>query len=957
MLNRLSFPRNPFYCALLAALACGTLSVGAVAAEPGWDPAKTWTIDEATDLSSRDADNYYGANCQTASSTSSVTGDQSGYLTLVTSSSVTIPAKGLTGAYTNEGIVSGNRLEVASGTEVSLTGVSTPWGIYGGRTKKGSAEGNSVFFGGVSVSEYQLVIAGGFSTGGNATGNTTELGASAKLTQSRTQIYGGQAFSGGSANNNTLTLSGEITDTTSVAKGGYSRGKYDANDNDVILTETAKIAADITGGDSGGAAAQRNTVDIQQGAEFSGEFIYGGRANNDVNGQRSEADASSNEVTFSGTATGQKLEIYGGHAGLGTADGNILTVSETASVRTTGTDGNKYAAGHSYDGNVTNNELYFRTVDEKAKLVGGEGEDKPSYTEATGNTVEMSASALAKEAYGSYGVNVSSGNSVTLSDQASVTTAYGGHASDDATGNSVTLRDQASLTIAYGGHANGAATGNTVVLCDHAKADTVYGGLSYYGGKAPYENAGAADNTVELHDNAVVTGTVYASWNRTGKIANTGTIKASGTVSAGHLTGFDKLELTFSEANNTDSGKALLTLTGSDTLALDDATVTLQAAEGTAESGSYKLVQLGNAKISLNENTSFQTDGTFFTKEWDFNAAIDEGLTEITEDLLIVEGNLMAGDILIAGTEAANTNSKTLAESLLGSVAFVNQGAEFIADEGMRAIVASAKAGVVTTFGAIHGGTSEYETGSHVDVDGVTLATGVATKIDDYTLAGFIEAGWASSESHVSGTSADGDHDYYGVGAAVRYQFQSPFYLDGSLRLGMASTEFDGRYADASARYDADSFYGTMHVGAGYVLPLSSGLDLDIYGRYVLTYLDGDDVNLHTADGESYSMDSTTTHAFRVGARLTGEVRDNLTWRAGLAYEHVADGDAESHVEAQGVRAALDVPSLEGDTGILELGLTMKPDASSPWAVDLGLKGYAGDREGVAGSASVTYRF
>ena len=49
--------------------------------------------------------------------------------------------------------------------------------------------------------------------------------------------------------------------------------------------------------------------------------------------------------------------------------------------------------------------------------------------------------------------------------------------------------------------------------------------------------------------------------------------------------------------------------------------------------------------------------------------------------------------------------------------------------------------------------------------------------------------------------------------------------------------------------------------------------------------------------------------------------------------------------------------SLEGDTGILELGLTMKPDASSPWAVDLGLKGYAGDREGVAGSASVTYRF
>ena len=957
MTNRLSFPRNPFYCALLAALACGTWSISAVAAEPEWDPAKTWTIDEATDLPNRDVDNYYGANCQTASDTSSVTGDASGYLTRVTSSSVTIPAKGLTGAYTNEGIVSGNRLEVASGTEVSLTGVSTQWGVYGGRTKKGNAEGNSIFFGGVSVSEYLLVIAGGFSTGGNATGNTTELRASAKLTQSRTQIYGGQAFSGGSANNNTLTLSGEITDTTSIAKGGYSRGKYDANDNDVILTATAKIAADITGGDSGGAAARRNTVIVHSGAEFSGDEIYGGHANKDVNGQRSEADASSNEVTFSGTATGQSLTIYGGYTGLGTADGNTLTVSETAIIETTGTANNTYAAGHSYDGNVTNNKLYFSTVDEKAKLVGGEGEDKERYTEATGNIVQLSAKAKAKEAYGSIGVNASSDNSVTLLDQAAVTTAYGGHGSDKATGNSVVLSNEAEVGTAYGGYSTGTAAENTVVLQDNAKADTVYGGFSYSGGKAPYENTGASDNTVELHDNAVVTGTVYASWNRTGKVRNTGTIKASGTVSAGNLSGFDKLELTFSEANNTDSGKALLTLTGSDTLALDDATVTVTAAEGTAESGSYKLVQLGYAKISLNENTSFLTEGTFFTKEWDFNAAVDEGLTEITEDLLIVEGNLMAGDILIAGTESANDNSKTLAESLLGSVAFVNQGAEFIADEGMRAIVASAKAGAVTAFGAIHGGTSEYETGSHVDVDGVTLATGVATKIDGFTLAGFIEAGWASSESHVSGTSADGDHDYYGVGAAVRYEFQSPFYVDGALRLGMASTEFDGRYADASARYDADSFYGTMHVGAGYVFPVSDSLDLDVYGRYVLTYLDGDDVNLHTADGESYSMDSTTTHAFRIGARLTGAVRDNLTWRAGLAYEHVADGDAESHVEAQGVRAALDVPSLEGDTGILELGLTMKPDAASPWAVDLGLKGYAGDREGVAGSASVTYRF
>lgn len=72
----------------------------------------------------------------------------------------------------------------------------------------------------------------------------------------------------------------------------------------------------------------------------------------------------------------------------------------------------------------------------------------------------------------------------------------------------------------------------------------------------------------------------------------------------------------------------------------------------------------------------------------------------------------------------------------------------------------------------------------------------------------------------------------------------------------------------------------------------------------------------------------------------------------------IVDGNLKAgDVLIAGVRAALDVPSLEGDAGILELGLTMKPDAASPWAVDLGLKGYAGDRRGVSGAAALTYRF
>ena len=133
--------------------------------------------------------------------------------------------------------------------------------------------------------------------------------------------------------------------------------------------------------------------------------------------------------------------------------------------------------------------------------------------------------------------------------------------------------------------------------------------------------------------------------------------------------------------------------------------------------------------------------------------------------------------------------------------------------------------------------------------------------------------------------------------------------------------------------------------------------DLDVYGRYVLTYLEGDTTSLGTSDGEKFDMDDTVTHAFRVGTRITGTISESVGWRFGLAYEHVADGDAESYVIAPGARTSLEVPTLEGDTGIIEAGISMRSDETNPWSANIGLKGYVGDREGVAGNASIVYSF
>lgn len=699
-------------------------------------------------------------------------------------------------------------------------------------------------------------------------------------------------------------------------------------------------------------------------------YVMGGYSTTD--------DVLNNQLNVNGSIN--RATLYGGYAdGTGTASGNTLTLNTQSTVSF-----GQLGGGYSASGNVLNNTVVITASsqvvlnDQVAQGARTRGTD----VVVTGNSVVVEENAsfdpgprTAQALYGAYAQNGASD-----AKQNSVVIRHGALVAGDVFGVFILGGSQDTPSVAenntvsiVGGRVDGdvravdvsgnlqklkSYQGNSVVLTDA----TVTGNISVVN-PTRYDLSEEPDtNKLVLHnstiDGNISVSKVHSSVDPTS--VGRGTIEASGrNTVGGSVRYFERLVLTIGTDNETvDDAHENAVLTMTDTgavLDLQERELVLTGEDSTLFSDSYDLIT--GASVAIDNTTTIVKEGTFTDALWSFEE-LSENSDPYADGLQIVRGDLMSGDELITkGTLSANANSKTLAESFLGSIAFLNQGAEFIADEGMRAIVNAARSGQTATFGAVHGGSSRYETGSSVDVDGVTLATGIATKFGNLTAAGFIEAGWASSESHVHGTEADGDHDYYGVGAAVRYEFENPFYLDGSVRLGTASTEFDGRYADASARYDADSFYGTMHVGAGYLVPITEALKLDLYGRYVLSYLDGDDVGLYTGNGETFSMDSTVTHAFRLGARLNGNFCDNAAWRFGLAYEHVADGDAESDVLVEGTRAALDVPTLEGDTGIMELGVTMTPSATSPWSFDVGLKGYVGDRRGVSGSALVTYAF
>lgn len=627
-----------------------------------------------------------------------------------------------------------------------------------------------------------------------------------------------------------------------------------------------------------------------------------------------------------------------------------------------------------------------------ATIVGGgvaySANTKPnSKAEASVGTVDMTIAGKGVKLSGDIyaggfakGVNASSsvnGTRLTIAD------ATLGAAATESTGAS-------TVNVFAGGYAANGATSTVktseVTIANSKIFGNVYGG----GNKADAQSNVTVENSVITLDGADVTGIVStesfepsvnaalmrlaeadtgagdAEANKTQRTINLinskmGTLQISakqdtetslyleGSNTVGAITGGQASEIVF-DGTGTPAGEAILTLTkegASFDMSGDKDIVARNVASGTL---------LVDGKYKTAAETTVTLENAFGDVVYDLGKGAIDSTDLLLTDAGIVIGTGDTAQTIGASSVKVSESSKTLAEAQLGSVAFVTQGAEFVADEGMRSIRAAAKEGSFTAFGAMAGGYNRYETGSHVDVEGFSLAVGTAGRINNLTLAGFVEAGWASSESHVASTEADADHDYYGVGAAMRYDFQSPFYLDGAVRLGQISTEFDGSYGTGTAKYDADGLYATAHIGAGYVFDLTPDVKLDAYGRYLLSYVEGDDVTLESDAKERFSMDDTTTHAVRLGARLEGAFQ-TFDWYAGLAYEHVFDGKAEGELKFAGATAALDAPSLKGDNAIVDLGFTMKPEANGPWTIGMGLKGYAGDRRGGTGSVNVLYTF
>ena len=309
--------------------------------------------------------------------------------------------------------------------------------------------------------------------------------------------------------------------------------------------------------------------------------------------------------------------------------------------------------------------------------------------------------------------------------------------------------------------------------------------------------------------------------------------------------------------------------------------------------------------------------------------------------------------------------TKTVAEGAAAGLALVSESANAAIELARNFSPAT---GIVAPFIHVQGSSVTHETGSSVHLSSVSLAAGIGTGLETgvgrLSAGAFFEYGKGSyttnnSFDNAADINGDGDAWYMGGGILAKMDFvptgPGHFYVQGSAHMGQLHNEYDSSdlrdVGGRIAKFDMDSPYYSLHGGLGYVWNITEDHDVDVYGNYIWTRVDGTDETLTT--GDRFEFDDMDSSRVRFGARYSYKGNERFRPYIGVAYEHEFAGSCESTALGHDVAA----PSFEGDTGIGELGIRMTPSESLPLSVNLGVQGYVGQKRGVSGNCMVRYEF
>ena len=450
-------------------------------------------------------------------------------------------------------------------------------------------------------------------------------------------------------------------------------------------------------------------------------------------------------------------------------------------------------------------------------------------------------------------------------------------------------------------------------------------------------------------------------------------------MTAGNIKGFDNFE--FQLPDNMTANETLLTLTDTAGTSIDGATVAVTKVVSLkgADGGEF---QAGN-KVYLLKNENGLSANNLTKKEVTGKTGVS-----LNYVLSIEEDDTSLYLVRAAGSDSTDEGTKAIAEGAAAGSALINAGADAViaavgslgsfgssqhasyssAGSNGRASAGEETFGNIFAFGYAQGSSLRHETGSSVNVSSVSLLAGLGsgfkTGAGNLAVGAFFEYGkgsYTTNNSFDSRADIDGDGNawYMGGGIMARMNFVETgpghFYVEGSAHMGSLHNEYDSNdLTDANgnvAKFDMDSPYYSLHGGLGYVWNFAEGHDLDIYGKYIWSRVQGTDDTLTTSD--KFEYDDMDSNRIRLGVRYSYAGNARFSPYIGAAFEHEFSGSCDSRAFGHPVAS----PSFEGSSGMGELGLVMKPSEDLPLSVNLGVQGYVGQKQGISGNCLISYEF
>lgn len=674
----------------------------------------------------------------------------------------------------------------------------------------------------------------------------------------------------------------------------------------------------LYGGYSQQGNADGNLVQVSDNCE-----LYSGV----VGGYTELGAAKHNRVNVSGSSV--YFGVVGGNSVKGDADNNLVTINNS-------TSRDPVIGGYSLQGNAKYNTVIIKDSVVNGYIYGGYSD---SYGDAAGNIVAISGNKNElNDVYGGCSYYGSAkDNIVNLHDlTAENISVYGGRSDKNAAvGNSVNINAVLINTNVYGGYTiNGSVENNIINILGGQVQGNICGGYVDSGNGSISNNviriSGAADiskadlyggyspNNIEFSNNRLI----FDGW--------------SGSVNS--LSNFNVLEFENISKDN------VITINDNGNTYISNAKILINSVAQSEELAvNDKLKITISGEIIDSPNIIIGKEGILQGVAKAIQGKIDDTNDTITFQITDIH---------------AQRQTAITTESRAGASAFVNQGAEIVADN-LTGLGRSEEG--ISTFAAVSGNSSKYKTGSYAEVNGWNNIIGVAntreTDSGKIHYGAFFENGSGNYNTfnEFDGTAFRGDGNvvYNGGGVLLRLDRTNGFYTEAALRAGNVKNEADKCLADASGNtygYKTENAYYGGHIGIGKIFQLDNGKAWDLYGKYFHMHHEGDSV---TINNDRFDFDSVDSSKLRIGARFSEQQDEKLTSYYGLAWDYEFSGDVKGTAAGYDMHA----PSLEGSTVIGEAGLRYNPGKESPWYFDLNVKGYAGMQKGFSGNVQAVYSF